>query len=432
MSKLAILGGKKIRKKPFVNHAIIGDEERKRVDDVLNKGVLSGFIANAGECFLGGEQVKEFESLVKDYFQISNAVSVNSATAALHIAVGACGIGPGDEVIVTPYSMCASATCVIMQNAIPVFVDIEEDTFCINPEKMNEAITPRTKAIIIVHLFGRPANMDEITRIARENNLYLIEDCAQSPGASYKGKLVGTMSDIGIFSLNQNKTITSGEGGFAITNNENLALRMQLVRNHGEVIVEDKEVEDIENIVGFNYRLNELEAAISIGQFRRLDSLNDCRIELAEYLTEKMSQFQGLILPKKEDYEKHVYFLYPIRFREEIVGISRHQFVKALNAEGIPFAEGYVRPIYHEPLYQKKIAYGRDGCPFTCKFYNGETDYHKGMCSVTEVMHKKELMLTPVCKYPHTKNDIDEVVSVFEKIFENIDELKDMQNNDFK
>ena len=161
MSKLAILGGEKIRKKPFVNHAIIGDEERKRVNDVLNKGVLSGFIANAGECFLGGEQVKEFESLVKDYFQISNAVSVNSATAALHIAVGACGIGPGDEVIVTPYSMCASATCVIMQNAIPVFVDIEEDTFCINPKKMTEAITPRTKAIIIVHLFGRPANMDE-------------------------------------------------------------------------------------------------------------------------------------------------------------------------------------------------------------------------------------------------------------------------------
>ena len=171
MSKLALLGGKKVREKPFVNNAIIGKEERKRVNDVLDSGMLSGFVAQAGDNFLGGKYVKEFESLIREYFDVGYAVSVNSATAALHIAVGACGVGPGDEVIVTPYSMCASATCVIMQNAVPVFVDIEEDSFCIDPKKMEEAITPRTRAIVVVHLFGRPANMDEIIMIARDNNL---------------------------------------------------------------------------------------------------------------------------------------------------------------------------------------------------------------------------------------------------------------------
>jgi len=424
MSKLALLGGKKVREKPFINNAIIGEEERKRVNDVLDSGMLSGFIAKAGEYFSGGKCVKEFETLVREYFETKYAVSVNSATAALHIAVGACGIGPGDEVIVTPYSMCASATCIIMQNAVPVFVDIEEDTFCMNPKMIKEAITPRTKAILVVHLFGYPANMGEIIRIAREHNLYVIEDCAQAPGSSYNGKLVGTIGDIGIFSLNQHKTITCGEGGFAITDNENLALRMQLIRNHGEAIVGDMNVEEIENIVGFNYRMTELEAAVTIGQFKQLDTLNDYRIELAEYLTEKLSRFDGLILPKKDKENTHVYFVYPIRIKDEVTGTSRNAFVNALQAEGIPFGEGYVKPIYLEPLYQKRIAYGKDGCPFTCGLYKGEVNYKKGICPVSERLYEKELFLTSVCKYPHTEDDMDDVVKAFEKVFDNLKELK--------
>ena len=425
MSKLALLGGKKVREKPFVNNAIIGKEERKRVNDVLDSGMLSGFVAQAGDNFLGGKYVKEFESLIREYFDVGYAVSVNSATAALHIAVGACGIGPGDEVIVTPYSMCASATCVIMQNAVPVFVDIEEDSFCIDPKKMEEAITPRTRAIVVVHLFGRPANMDEIIMIARDNNLYVIEDSAQSPGSIHKGKLAGTIGDIGVFSLNQHKTITCGEGGFAVTSDKDLALKMQLIRNHGEVIVGDMKAEDIENIVGFNYRMTELEAAVAIEQFKKLDFMNDHRIELAEYLTERLLMFDDLILPQIDHADKHVYFVYPIRIKVDILGVSRDIIVKALQAEGIPFGGGYVKPIYLEPLYQKKIAYGRDGCPFTCKFFNGEVDYHKGICPVAEEMYEKELMLTPVCKYPHSKADIDSVVEGFEKVFDNLEALKD-------
>ena len=424
MDKLAIFGGEKIRNEPFVNYAIFGEEEKRRVSDVLDKGILSGFIASAGEHFLGGEQLKEFESLVKSYFSVDYVVAINSATAALHAAVGALGIGPGDEVIVTPYSMCASATAVVMNNAVPVFVDIEEDTFALDPKKIEERITKYTKAIILVHLFGYPAKMDQILEICKKYNLKLIEDCAQAPGAIHKDKLVGTLGDIGVFSLNQHKTITSGEGGWAITNDKDLALRMQLIRNHGEVIVENMEVEDISNIVGFNYRMTELEAAVGLEQFKKLDYLNKHRIELAEYLTKKLYNFNGLVLPKIDPSNKHVYFAYPILFKEEIIGISRDTFTKALKAEGIPCGVGYVRPIYFEPIYQKKSGYGKKGCPFTCGFYEGKVSYSKGICPTVERMHQKELFLLPVCKYPHTTDDMDQVVKAFEKIFGNIEELK--------
>ena len=417
MEKLALLGGQKIRQKPFINTAIIGKEERRRVLEVLDSGVLSGFVAKAGDNFLGGKQVKELEALTKAYFRSKYAISVNSATAGLHAAIGACGIGPGDEVIVPPYTMSASATTILMLNAIPVFADIEEDNFCVDPKKIEAAITVKTKAIVVVHLFGHPADMDHIMKLAKEHDLRVIEDCAQAPGAVYKEKLVGTIGDIGVFSLNQHKTITCGEGGFAITDNEELALRMQLIRNHGEVIVEDMKMSGIDNMIGYNYRMTELEAAVSIGQFNKLDILNEHRIRLAEYLTARLSRFKGLILPRKEKRCKHVYFVYPIRFQEKVIGIARSEFVKALNAEGIPFGAGYVRPIYLEPAYQRKIGYGKKGCPFTCSFYSGKVDYKKGLCPVAERMHEKELIVTAVCRYPHTKKDVDDVSNAFKKVF---------------
>jgi dTDP-4-amino-4,6-dideoxygalactose transaminase len=424
MDKLAILGGTKTRNRPFVNNAIVGKEEKRRVLEVLDSGLLSGFVAKKGESFLGGKQVKELEALLEGYFKSKYAVSVNSATAGLHIALGACGIGPGDEVIVSPYTMSASATAIVMLNAIPVFADIEKETFCIDPKKIEKAITPKTKAIVVVHLFGHPAAMDDIMKIARKHNIRVVEDCAQAPGAIYKGRLVGTIGDIGVFSFNQHKTITCGEGGFAITDNEELALRMQLIRNHGEVIVGDMGSADITNMVGYNYRMTELEAAVSIGQFKRLDFLNDHRIKLAEYLTDKLSQFKGLVLPKVKNNCKHVFFVYSIRFQEKIVGVPRDVFIKALNAEGIPFGMGYVKPIYLEPMYQKKLGYGDRGCPFSCNFYKGKVDYKKGLCPVAESMYEKELIATGVCRYPHKKSDVDDVVKAFKKVFKNIDKLK--------
>jgi len=421
---LAINGGNKTRVKPFPTGAHIGDEERARVKEVLDSGILSGFIAQPGDRFLGGKQVKELEALIDQYFGSAHAVTCNSATAALHMAVAALGIAPGDEVIVTPYSMSASATAILMQGAVPVFADIDPVHFCLDPQAIERAITPRTRAILLVHLFGKPADMDGIMKIAHQHKLAVIEDCAQAPGAMYKGRFVGTFGDIGIFSLNQNKTITCGEGGWAITQNAELALRMQLVRNHGEVVVEGMKVERIDNIIGYNYRMTELEAAVAIGQFRRLDQLNDHRIELAGYLSKQLEGLPGITVPKKEQQERHVYFVYPIRFDEVKTGISRDIFIKALNAEGIPCAGGYVRPIYWEPLYQKKIAFGKKGYPFIAPVYEGSVDYSKGICPVCERMHQQELVLLPVCRYPNTLADMDDVTNAIKKVLSNVQELK--------
>ncbi len=425
MGVLAINGGEKTRSKPFyTGGAIIGDEERRRVKDVLDSGILSGFLAQPNEKFYGGKQVLEFEGLLKKYFNVPHAVTVNSATAGLHVALGACGVAPGDEVIVTPYSMCASATAIVMMNGIPVFADIDEKNFCIDPQSIRKNITPRTKGIVVVHLFGGSADMDAIMAIAKEHKLFVVEDCAQSPGAKYKGQHVGTIGDAGVFSLNQNKTITCGEGGFVLTRDARIALRMQLMRNHGEVVTQQMNVEDVSNMVGFNYRMTELEAAVSIGQFNQLDGWNTARRDLAEYLTKKLSGLKGLECPAIPAHVEHAYFVYPLKLKSEL-GITRDMFLKALNAEGIPFGGGYVRPIYLEPMYQKKIAYGENGFPFVPPVYKGSVNYNKGLCPTCERMHESELMLTPVCRFPNTRTDMDDVARAFEKILSNIDELKD-------
>src|SRR3989338_598401 len=230
-SSLALYGGPPVRKKPFKSHPVLGGEEKKEVLSVLKTGQLSGFIANAGPAFLGGVKVRTLESLVSKYFKVPFAIAMYSATAGLHMALSALGVGPGDEVIVTPYTMSASASAILMQGAVPVFSDIEEDTFCLDPKKLEAKITKRTRAILVVHLFGQPARMDKILAVAKRHSLYVLEDCAQAPASLYKKNLVGTLGDIGVFSLNQHKTITTGEGGFAITKDKKLAVRLQLVRN---------------------------------------------------------------------------------------------------------------------------------------------------------------------------------------------------------
>lgn len=426
MSRLALFGGEKVRVEPWPVHPILGDEEKTRVRRVLETGLLSGFIANAQESFFGGPEVKELEASIKSYFGVEHAIAVNSATAGLHAALAAVGVGPGDEVIVPPYTMSATATAILMQNAIPVFADIDSEIFCLDPKSVREKITPRTKAILVVHLFGQSADMDAIFALAAEADLAVIEDCAQAPGATYRGKAVGTFGQMGVFSFNQHKTITTGEGGFIITDDDELALRTQLVRNHGEVIVEPMGVERIDNIIGWNYRMTELEAAVGIAQFEKLDMLTNHRVSLADYLKKKLARFPGLSLPVTRPGNNHVYFVFPIKFDEQAVGIDRDLFVKALNAEGVPFGAGYVRPIYLEPAYQQRIGYGAKGCPFSCAFYEGRIDYDKGLCPVAERLYEKELLLTGLCRYPMTESDMDDIAAAFGKIYDNIDELRQL------
>ena len=285
MKELALFGGKKIRERPFTPFPFLDKEESLMVKEVLASHRLSGFVAAAGDSFLGGPYVKKLEELIKSYFNTRFAITVNSATAGLHCALAALNLKSEDEVIVPPYTMSATASAVLMAGATPIFADICDDDFCINPAEIEKLITRRTKAIMVVHLFGCPARMNEIKKVAQKHDLVIIEDCAQAPGAMYKNKLVGTIGDAGIFSFNQHKTITTGEGGFIITDNEKLALKMQLIRNHGEAVVEGMGLDDsFAHIFGYNYRMTELEAAVGTAQFPRLDRLNSHRIRLAEYL----------------------------------------------------------------------------------------------------------------------------------------------------
>ena len=183
--------------------------------------------------------------------------------------MGACGVGPGDEVIVTPYTMSATATAIIVYNGIPVFADVEMKNYNLDPVSVESRITDRTKIIFVVHIFGHPADMDSIMMLAEKHNIMVIEDAAQAPGAFYKGRLAGTIGDIGVYSLNCNKVIQCGEGGIAVTNSDDLAGRLRLIRNHAEaVIAAGKHVDSLVNMIGWNYRMNEIEAAISREQLK--------------------------------------------------------------------------------------------------------------------------------------------------------------------
>lgn len=268
-NKLALLGGSRVREKPFPQYPLIGEEEKRAVLEVLKSGNLSTFSASTAG-FMGGKKIQEFERNFADYFGAKHAIAVNSATAALHCALASIGCGPGDEVIVPPYTFTATATSVLMHNSIPIFSDVDPKTFCLDPKLLEEKINTKTKAILPVHLLGHPADMEMIMEIARKNDLTVIEDNAQSPGAKIDGRYAGTIGDLGIFSFQETKNIAVGEGGMIISDNDELAQRCRMVRNHGEVIIQGKKREYLSNIIGWNYRMTELEAAIGIEQFKKV------------------------------------------------------------------------------------------------------------------------------------------------------------------
>jgi dTDP-4-amino-4,6-dideoxygalactose transaminase len=408
----------------------MGDTEKKAVMEVMESGELSGFFGSPGPHWLGGEKVKQFERKWADNYGYKHAISVNSWTTGLMTAVGAMGIGPGDEVIVSPYTMSASATAILFYGGIPVFADINPDTFNITSATIEPLITSRTKAIMVVHIFGQTSEMDTIMALARKHNLKVIEDGAQSPGVKYKGKPICGYGDVGGFSLNYHKHIHTGEGGMLVTNDDQVALRCQLIRNHGENLVEVQPIEDLTNILGSNYRLTELQAAIGIAQLDRLDGYVAHRQRLASYFGEQLAAISGLTPAKVAEGAEHAYYLYPVKYDASITGISRNAFVRAVNAELPPvkvweqtgFIEGYIKPLYLAPLYQKKIAMGRAGFPWNTNA-GVEYTYSKGICPVVERMYYEELIYTPLMREPLTETDIDDFVAAIKKVLSNPGEL---------
>ena len=433
MPKLAINGGKPVRSKMFPVHNFIGQEEKKAAIEVLDSGVMSEFLGGWDPIyFYGGEKVREFERIWSDFVGAKHAVSVNSNTSGLVAAVGAANVGPGDEVIVTPYSMSATATAIIAYNGVPVFADILDDIFCLDPVEVRKKITSRTKAIMVTDLFGHPADIDELMNIAEEHNLIVIEDAAQAPGAIYKNKFVGALSHMTVFSLNCHKHIQTGEGGVITTNDDRLAEKLQLIRNHGESVVEGKGVSDLVNTFGFNFRYTELQAAIAMEQLKKLPWLLDCRIRNADYLSSKLKDLPGIITPVVRKDCRHVYYVQPFIYDNDEVEVKRDKFIDAVSAElptspdraNVPLIwSGFVKPLYLLPMYQKLIAYNNDTL-FGLPYYSGEVDYAAGLCPVAERIENDKIVMNDFIRPPAEIEDMKDVVDAFEKVYENRDELK--------
>jgi perosamine synthetase len=399
VSTLAIRGGRPVRTRPFARYNTIGAEEKRAVLEVLDSGVLSQFMGTAGPDFLGGPRVRGLEEAWAGHFGVRHAVSVNSATSGLYAALGAAGVGPGDEVLVSPYTMSASAAGAVVYGATPVFVDIDPQTYCMSIDGIRAAITPRTRAIVVVDLFGQPAEFDAITALARDHDLIVIEDAAQAPGAQYKGRWAGTLGNIGVFSLNYHKTIHSGEGGIVVTNDDELADRVRLIRNHGEVIQRERGAGGAP-LVGFNYRMTEIEAAIAREQLRKLEMLTVPRIEAAAFLRRRWTGLPGLTPAAVRNECRHVYYVFALDFDGVAAGVTRKTFIDAVAAEGVRLAPGYVEPLYRQPLYAR---YG----------------YTRGLCPVTETMYESRLLYTGLVHAALDKADLEDVALAVEKVATN-------------
>ncbi|OEC85062.1 MULTISPECIES: DegT/DnrJ/EryC1/StrS family aminotransferase [Methanobacterium] len=321
--------------KPF-----IGDEEIKEVEAVLR----SGFIAQ-------GPKVAEFEEKFAEYIGTRHAVATSSGTTALHVAILCAGIGKGDEVITTPFSFAATANSVLYAGGKPVFVDIDPKTYNINPEKIEEAITDKTKAILPVHLYGQPADMDQICKIAEDHDLKIIEDAAQAHGAIYHGKKVGSIGDMACFSFYPTKNITTGEGGIITTDDDAFDKDARAIRAHGES-------ERYEHVtLGYNFRMTDIAAAIGVVQIKRLEEFNEKRIENAEYLTEHINSIEGIESPYVAENVRHVFHQYTVRVENG----KRDELKEFLNNEGIGTGVHYPRTIYNQKLYED-LGYTAD-CP---------------------------------------------------------------------
>ena len=420
--ELAVNGGACVRGKPWADNFTLGSEERDAVLRVLDSGYLSKFEGSHTPdppfSFYGGPEVQELESDWARFYTSPFCISMNSATSCLFASIGALEIGYGDEVIVSPFTMSACAIAPLLYGAIPVFADVEEETGCLDPVSVEKKISNRTKAILVVHQFGIPAKMDQLCELAKKYDLRIIEDCAQAHGAKIGDQFVGTFGDIGVFSLNVNKTIQSGEGGICITGSEEIAYRLALIRNHGEAVVGPAGYKNIVNILGFNFRLTEIQAAIGREQLKKVDILNERRLELLDMLIGRVNHLRPdllRILPGRSGCTS-TYYLCPMIFDETKSGVARHEFIAAMVAEGINLSGGYVKPLYFQPIYQEKTLF-KNGYPFSAP-ENSESNcaYLSGLCPISEKLHFHELITSEHIRFPHTGGDIADIIKAFEKV----------------
>jgi dTDP-4-amino-4,6-dideoxygalactose transaminase len=339
IAKPAVLGGTPVRTEPFPSWPKIGDNDRKAWSEVLEAGLW---------CRLGAKNANRFEEQWAEALQAKYCLATSSGTTALHTSLNALEAGPGDEVLVPPYTFVATINVVLLQYALPVFVDTDRETFQIDAGKIEAAITPRTRAILPVHLGGASADMDRILDIAKRHNLPVLEDACQSHLAEWRGRKVGTLGDLGCFSFQGSKNLNSGEGGSIASNNRDLIDRCRSFHNNGRAIG-NAAFEYVRN--GTNHRMTEFQAALLLEQLSRLEQQSRVREENARYLTEQLRKIPGIIPARVyEGCTRNAYHLYMFRYhKDQFKGLPRSAFLKALKAEGIPCSGGY-KPLNKEPV----------------------------------------------------------------------------------
>ncbi len=416
-SDLAINGGKPtippgtIKKWPPIDAV-----DRMMVLDSLN-----------GDVHTFGPNCKAFQEEFAAWNGNRFAITTNSGTAALHMCVAACGCGAGDEVIVPAYSWSSSATCVLQHNAIPVFVDIDFDTMNIDVSQIDDAITPKTKAIITVHLHGLSVDMGPVIAIARQHGLRVIEDACQAHGAEYKGKKVGTLGDCAAFSFNQNKNLCSGEGGMFVTDDEELLKRAQSLWSFGETRTPLESRDYHVYAMGWMYRNNDLTAAFGRAQLTKLDNYLTHQITNAKYLTQQLQDVPGLILPEEPQDSKHNWYNYVLRFDMAGMGVHynqaifRDKIVKALSAEGVPNMvwQKFILPAM--TVFQAKNAYG-GGCPWLCHMAEA-VDYNLNQYPVAQKHCDTHTCLVMALRAPNGLEIMDLIAQGIHKVMDNLDHL---------
>jgi dTDP-4-amino-4,6-dideoxygalactose transaminase len=405
--KLALLGGKPVRTRPFTPWPVFGQPEETRLLRVLRSGKWGR---------LHGPEVAEFENRFAQMHGCTHGVAVVNGTVSLRIALLAAGIRAEDEVIIPPYTFFSTASAVIEANAVPVFADIDLDTFNLDPAAVEAAITTRTRAIIPVHFAGQPADMAAIMRIARKHKLIVIEDAAHAHAALYRNRPAGSLGHMASFSFQSSKNLTSGEGGIITTNDADLGEACRSIHNCGRI---PTGVWYEHHVISGNYRLGEFQGAVLNAQLDRLERQTITRDRNGRFLTARLAALPGIHPQRRPaDCTRHSYHLFMLRLDPAAFGVPRAAVIKALQAEGIPCSAGYGFSLHQQPMFRHK-AFG----PYLPKA-SRRLDYRKTRCPNSDLLCREQCIWLEQSIFLGGREDMAEIATAFEKIFENRDALK--------
>lgn len=405
--KLAAEGGTPVRQQPFPSRPKFGLADVHHLIEALEQGTLFFPIA---------KKVFEFQRRWAEMYGVRYAVASTSGTAAIHVALGAINPEPGSEVITTPVSDLGTVAPILLQNCVPVFADVQLDTFNLDPADVEAKITERTAAIIVVHCWGQPADMDEIMDIARRHELPVIEDCAQAHLTRYRGRLAGTIGDLGAFSLQDSKHLQCGDGGVTITDNPEYGERAELFVDKGCDWTEDRKYRVRYAFLAPCYRMTELQGAVLCAQLDRLEEIVKRRQEMGDMLTRLLQGIPGVHPPGRRPDREHSYWSFPLRIEEEVLGVTPARFGELLAAEGIPTGGAWLgKPLYLFEALAEQITYGSSHCPFTCPCYKGApVQYYEGLCPNAELGFR-QLVCIPLHE-GWTEREVEDTAAAVHKV----------------